>query len=167
MRFEFPCPASGVPLHLANSWFWHLLFLRQAGPDWIAFPKTTSKIGCFVYSACWEFPAWRLNSALPGVKQRRQDVREFPTCRVSETAQFFHRFLEKQSNRALPAVKIRGARTTSWPDAKEPRRPGRNGTQKKAGIRTAHPSPAWAAVRSLPETPCPSLEPMACFLRGL
>ncbi len=98
MRFEFPCPASGVPLHLANSWFWHLLFLRQAGPDWIAFPKTTSKIGCFVYSACWEFPAWRLNSALPGVKQRRQDVRENFLHAALRNSQFLKWF----SGQAIP-----------------------------------------------------------------
>ena len=41
------CPVSGVPLHLANSWFWRLLFLRQAGPGWIAFPKTCEKIVLF------------------------------------------------------------------------------------------------------------------------
>ena len=106
---------------------WQMALRRRGRQGWaeLLAPKTTSKIGCFAAPHAGKSPAWRLNSALPGVKQRRQDVREFPTCRVSETAQFFHRFLEKQSNRALPAVKIRGARTTSWPDAKEPRRPGR------------------------------------------
>ena len=64
-------------------------------------PKTASKIGCFAYAAYGKSPAWRLNSALTGVKQRRQNVRENFRMRHKRNSTIFSQVF-RESNSARP-----------------------------------------------------------------
>jgi len=61
-------------------------FCQPAG---FLFPQTASKIGCFQAPARGSSPAWRLNSALSGIGQRRQDVRgNFPMQALGKSTIF-------------------------------------------------------------------------------
>ena len=62
----------------------------------ISLPVSRFKNWLFLTTACVAVPVWRLNSALSGVRQRRQGVRELPHIQRQETAQFFHRLTGRE-----------------------------------------------------------------------
>ena len=71
----------------------------------ISLPVSRFKNWLFLTAVCVAVPVWRLNSALSGVRQRRQGVRELPHIQRQETAQFFHRLTGREIQ-AIPSAAL-------------------------------------------------------------
>ncbi len=86
-------PAHAFPMRIPQLGYGR----AETGWSGLLFPQIPSKIKLFLSAACRNFPrmaaklrpAWRLNSALPGVGQRRQDVRvNFPHAALRNSSIF-------------------------------------------------------------------------------
>ena len=107
----------------------------------ISLPVSRFKNWLFLTAVCVAVPVWRLNSALSGVRQRRQGVRELPHIQRQETAQFFHRLTGREIQASPSAALSMGgadARDSSGIE-QTMRRTGVPSRKQRSEGRTARP----------------------------
>jgi hypothetical protein len=96
LHFSGTAPPSLIPCWLRCGLPMPALASEDAGPGWISFPANHFKNWLSLQLSCGTSSARRLNSAHPGVGQRRRDMRKPSHTKTEDTAQFSHRFAGKE-----------------------------------------------------------------------